>query len=169
MPPRKTLFLAFVLVKHLGQRRTVAWQDTGGNSFYVLLRDTATFYSFADSTPLYDYEPLWALSDSNAGVQSPASIFYRSSYIRTIQTTSPTENRWKQWNKQGGAECYVMDIWSGKEIADLAMLLNHDVERMSALAEIWGGVPRILLRFLRRGLTDSQIELTYKGPAAKAV
>ncbi|KAF8554858.1 hypothetical protein OG21DRAFT_1010570 [Imleria badia] len=71
----KTLFLAYILVKHLGQRRTVAWQDTTGRQFYVLFRDTATFYSLADPTPLYDYGPLWALSESNAGVQVPHPPF----------------------------------------------------------------------------------------------
>ncbi|KAF8559894.1 hypothetical protein OG21DRAFT_1502239 [Imleria badia] len=62
-----------------------------------------------------------------------------------------------------------MDIWSRNEITDLATLLNLDVERMTTLAEKWGGVPRLLLQFLRHGLTDEQIELAYKGPAAKAV
>ena len=76
MPPGKTLFLAYVLVAHLGQKRTVVWQDTTGRPFYVLFRDTATVHSLDDPTPLYDYEPLWALSDSNAGAQSPPSIFY---------------------------------------------------------------------------------------------
>ena len=86
----------------------------------MLFRDTATFYSLADATPLYDYRPLWALSDSNAGVLSPAPILYRPGDVRTIQTTSPNQSRWKEWSKQSGAECYVMDIWSGKEITDLA-------------------------------------------------
>ncbi|KAN0073583.1 hypothetical protein V8E55_012190 [Tylopilus felleus] len=165
----KTLFLAYVLVAHLGQKRTVAWQDPTGAPFYMLFRDTATFYSLTDATPLYDYGPLWALSDSNAGVQSPPSIFYGTTGVRTIQTTSPKESRWKKWSKQGGAECYVMDIWSGKEITDLAMLLNLDVQRMTTLVEKWGGVPRILMKFLRRGLTDAEIESSYKGPAWKAV
>ena len=49
------------------------------------------------------------------------------------------------------------------------MLLNLDVQRMTTLAEKWGGVPRALLRFLRHGLTDAAIELRYKGPASKAV
>ncbi|KAF8548541.1 hypothetical protein OG21DRAFT_1500960 [Imleria badia] len=165
----KTLFLAYVLVARLGQKRTVAWQDTTGRPFYVLFRDTATFYSLADPTPLYDHGPLWALSDSNAGVQSPAPIFYSPDDVRTIQTTSPKESRWKEWSKQSGAECYVMDIWSRKEVTDLTMLLNLDVQRMTTLVEKWGGVPRVLLRFLRRGLTDAEIELRYKGPASKAV
>ncbi|KAN0077949.1 hypothetical protein V8E55_010006 [Tylopilus felleus] len=165
----KTLFLAYVLVAHLGQKRTVAWQDPTGAPFYMLFRDTATFYSLTDATPLYDYGPLWALSDSNAGVQSPPSIFYGTTGVRTIQTTSPKESRWKEWSKQGRAKCYVMDIWSEKEITDLAMLLNLNVQRMTTLAEKWGGVPRILVEFLHDGLTDAEIELSYKGPASKAV
>ena len=130
MPPGKTLFLAYVLVARLGQQRTVAWQYTTGSRFYVVFRDTATFYSLDDATPLYDYQPLWALSDSNAGVQSPAPIFYHQDHVRTIQTTSPKESRWKEWSKQSGAECYVMDIWSGKEIRDLASVTQPSLFRL---------------------------------------
>ena len=49
------------------------------------------------------------------------------------------------------------------------MLSNLDVQRMTTLAEKWGGVPRILVEFLRCGLTDAEIELSYKGPARQAV
>ncbi|KAF8557321.1 hypothetical protein OG21DRAFT_349393 [Imleria badia] len=165
----KTLFLAYILVKHLGKRHTVAWELPNG-SLYVLFRNTATFHSSADMRPLDEYGPLWALSDSNSRVRAPAGIFYSlPRHVRTIQTTSPEESRWKDWSKDAGAVCYVMDIWSEEEIADLAKLLNLDVERMTNLAKEWGGVPRSLLEFVRRGLTDSEIESTYKGPASKGV
>ncbi|KAF8552965.1 hypothetical protein OG21DRAFT_1485803 [Imleria badia] len=165
----KTLFLAYALVARLGQQRTVAWQDTTGRQFYVLFRDTATFYSLADPTPLYDYGPLWALSDSNAGVQSPAPIFYSPDDVRTIQTTSPKQSNWKAWSKYAGAVCYVMDIWSEEEIVDLAKLLNLDIERMTTLAKEWGGAPRSLLQFVRNDLTDEEIESMYTEPASMAV
>ena len=50
-----------------------------------------------------------------------------------------------------------------------SMLLNLDVQRMTTLVEKWGGVPRILMEFLRRGLTDVEIELSYKRFARRAV
>ena len=50
-----------------------------------------------------------------------------------------------------------------------SMLLNLNVQRMTTLAEKWGGVPRILVEFLHDGLTDAEIELSYKAPASKAV
>ena len=121
MSPGKTLFLAYVLVERLGQRRPVAWQLITGHPFYVLFRDTANIYSFDEMAPLDEYGPLWALSDSNSQVRNPEGIFYSlPTRIRAIQATSPKEDRWKQWSKDSGAECYVMDIWSELEIADLA-------------------------------------------------
>ena len=120
MLPGKTLFLAYVLVIHLGQQRTVAWQLPTGSPFYVVFRDTTTFHSFNDTEPLHEYRPLWALSDSNTLIRSPAGIFYQFCHVRTIQTTLPEKSRWKQWTKYSGAGFYIMDIWTEKEIADLA-------------------------------------------------
>ena len=43
-----------------------------------------------------------------------------SAPVRTIQTTLPKRNRWKEWSKEAKAECYIIDIWSEKEIGNLA-------------------------------------------------
>jgi hypothetical protein len=92
----------------------------------MLFRDTtANIYSFDEAAPLDEPEcpsgPLWALSDSNNQVRRPEGIFYGlPTRVRTIQATSPKEDRWKGWSKHSGAERYVMDIWSESEIANLA-------------------------------------------------
>ncbi|KAI0000819.1 hypothetical protein BJV74DRAFT_820874 [Russula compacta] len=166
----KTLFLAYVLVVRLEKQQTVAWQPVDGSPFYVLLRDTATIHSISDTDPLDDFAPIWGLSDSNFMVRTPPSIFVENSpLIRAIQATSPRRDRWKDWSKHAGAECYVMDIWSEMEIAHLAGVLNLDAGRMTFLAREWGGVPRTLLHFLDQGLSDELIEEDYEAQAPEAV
>lgn len=109
-----------MLVACLAKRRPVVWELTNGTPFYVLFKDTATFCSTLDTASLDEHGPLWALSDSNSGVQSPNPIFYGlPSVVKTIQSTSPEQSRWK-WSKYAKAECYVMDIWSELEITNLA-------------------------------------------------
>ena len=119
IPPGRSLFLIYVLVSHLGQRRAVAVQL---RECYALFEESkVSFYSLSDADPLEKFDFLWALVDSNDNVLSPNEIFRGPpNRIRPIQTTSPREKRWKEWSKYNGAKCYVMDIWSEKEIADLA-------------------------------------------------
>ena len=35
------------------------------------------------------------------------------------QTTPPRTVRYKEWSKQVGAKCYIMNIWAKKEFVDL--------------------------------------------------
>ena len=115
------MLVAYVLIACLAERRPVARQLTNAAPFYVLFRDMATFHSIYDTKLLDEHGPLWALSDSSERVQrSPNPIFYGPlSRVKTIQSTSPRENRWKQWSKYADAECYAMDIWSEQEITNL--------------------------------------------------
>ena len=123
IPPGKTLFLMYILVIHLGQRRVVALQLS---DCYAIFKETeVSFHPLNDRMSLYGFTSLWALTDSNAHVQIPCDVFLSPAHIRVIQTTSPREHRWKVWSKHADAVGYVMDIWSMKEISDLASVLMH--------------------------------------------
>ena len=121
MPPGKTLFLVYLLVQRLGERQAVALHFLDGEEYYALFRGDATFHSLHNGTPLDQcHSDIWALCDSNAYVTSPPGVFQGRSDVRIIQTTSPRPARWKEWSKQVGAECYIMDIWSKEEVVGLA-------------------------------------------------
>jgi len=116
----KTLFLVYILVLRLGQRKPVAVQFLDGNSFYALFNDTVSFHRFDDPALLKEGPSVWALCDSNQYITIPGSIFAGCQGVRIIQTTSPKASRWKEWSKQVGAEPYIMDIWSEDEVVHLA-------------------------------------------------
>ncbi|KAH0832415.1 hypothetical protein J3R83DRAFT_13455 [Lanmaoa asiatica] len=118
----KTYFLVYVLIERLREHKPVAFEPLHGRSFYALFTDTVVFHSFDDPMPLHHANhtgDAWALTDSNATVTIPAGVFQRTR-MRIIQTTSPRAHRWKEWSKQYGAERCVMNVWSKKEIEDLA-------------------------------------------------
>ena len=118
--PGKTLFIIYVLVVRLGQKLAVTIQFP---SYYVLFsEEPVSFHSLEDAGPLAKLkdQALWALMDSNAHTLIPSHIFLNPERVRTIQTTSPKEVRWKPWSTQARAARYVMDIWSEEEFDDLA-------------------------------------------------
>ena len=115
--PGKTLFIIYVLVVRLGQRRAVALQLS---DYYALFEESVSFHTLSDEKPLANIHSLWAFTDSNAHTLVPGEIFLgEPDRIRPIQTTAPEANRWKEWSKHSGAVGYIMDIWSEKETGDL--------------------------------------------------
>ncbi|KAI9569721.1 hypothetical protein HD554DRAFT_2327986 [Boletus coccyginus] len=82
---------------------------------------------------------IWAFSDSNHIIRVPTVAFMHTRGVRTFQTTSPRDDRHKEWTKQTGVKLYFMDLWSTEEIEDLAYKLEKK----------WGPVPRKLLEFYR--------------------
>ncbi|KAF8133329.1 hypothetical protein EV363DRAFT_1397562 [Boletus edulis] len=163
----KTLFLVYLLVRLLEQRQKVAVHDID-HQFYVIFTDKVTFHPLVDKKPLRDGGHMWALSDSNhQNSGAPPSGFY--SYpqsVRMIQATSPKKKCWHEWRKQARAECYVMDIWTEREVTNLAKLMGLDVHRMVQLHKKWGGAPRTLLDYL--GESDEAIESSYRDDAIVA-
>ncbi|KAF8347713.1 hypothetical protein F5887DRAFT_953802 [Amanita rubescens] len=165
----KTYFLAYLLINLLWKKHTVALQLPDGRDFYALFKDsTVAFHSLANKDALLDStgSDIWALSNSNAHTPSLKGIFLGVSHVRVIQATLPRE-WWKQRGKEAHGECYIMDVWSRKEIEKLAKLRGLDSERMSFLAQQWGCDPRSLIEFME--LDDSQIEEKYKRRSAEAV
>ena len=117
--PGKTFFAVYMLVARLGQRRAVALQLF---DYYALFEESkVSFHSLSYAMPLANFHSQWALADSNDKIGSPSWIFRGNpDRVRPIQTTSPREVRWKEWSKHTRVVGYVMDIWSEKEIVDLA-------------------------------------------------
>ena len=119
--PGKTLFLIYVLVMHLGQKRAVALQLPNGQPYYALFHASVSIHSLNNPNPLDKFPHLWVLTDSNKQVKCPSGIFLGTpEEIRVIHTAPPQEIWWKGWSKQTCATGYVMDIWSTKEIFDLS-------------------------------------------------
>lgn len=121
MPPGKTYFLAYALVHFLGRKQLVAMQLLDGDPFYLFFGATVTLHSVLHMAPFDNCSFVWALCDSNADIEIPANVFRRQpSKVRVIQATSPKKSRWKEWSKQTGASCYIMDIWTEQEVKSLA-------------------------------------------------
>ncbi|KAF9228951.1 hypothetical protein BS17DRAFT_215610 [Gyrodon lividus] len=163
----KTYFLAYALIERLRKKHPVAF-ELDQNRYALFTGADVTIHSSHSRTPL-EKSDLWALSDSNQFSIIPAWAFQMTPGVRVFQATSPNSSRWKEWSKQHGAEPYIMDVWSTEETADLASLLDFDVERMTALATAWGGVPRPLLRLFRSLTSESAFENKIKRAAFKAV
>ncbi|KAH7886431.1 hypothetical protein F5I97DRAFT_1928284 [Phlebopus sp. FC_14] len=153
----KTYFLIYLLVERLREHKAVAFQ-LSSCPFYVLFTENVTVHSIQHSKPLR-HSDVWGLSDSNSLIMTPAPAFLDLPNVRVVQATSPNRNRWKEWSKQYGAGRYVMKVWSIDEIEDLAVLLGLDVERMTACAKEWGGVPRTLLSFTTSDEGDFECEI----------
>ncbi|KAF8124977.1 hypothetical protein EV363DRAFT_1177202, partial [Boletus edulis] len=163
----KTIFLVYLLVELLGRRQKVAVQYPTIQG-YAIFTDTVAFYPVTDVTPLKSGDRVWALSDSSEKNQSLPRIFYHNlNYTLPIQATSPKKDRWHDWSKQACAECYVMDIWTEQEVANLAYLLELDGGRMISLHKKWGGSVRLLRSYLET--SDQQIEMGYSLDAGLAV
>ncbi|KAF8441611.1 hypothetical protein L210DRAFT_3537693 [Boletus edulis BED1] len=160
----KSLFLVYLLVELLGRCQKVAVHcpDMGG---YAIFTDTVAFYPLTNTLPLRSGDRIWALSDSRGSHKTVPHCFYSNlRYTLPIQTTSLRKERWHDWSKEAGAECYIMDIWTEQEIANLALLLELNGGRMVSLHKRWGGSIRLLLSYLEK--SDQQIEMGYTLDAA---
>ena len=62
----------------------------------------------------------WTLSDSQSF--EPCTAFqYSEGHL--LHTSSPAQDRWKEWVKQLSAKVYVMDVWSLEEFRTLLYVL----------------------------------------------
>ncbi|KAF8435631.1 hypothetical protein L210DRAFT_3550214 [Boletus edulis BED1] len=164
----KSLFLVYLLVHLLRQGCKVAVHDCG-HQFYAVFAESVTFYPVTDIAPLVTGGPMWALSNSGQenGGAPPTRFYAFPKRVRLIQVTSLKKRRWHEWSKQVKAKCYVMDIWTAQEIANLAKLLEYDVQRMVDLGKKWGGDPRTLVTYLEK--SDHKTETWYNDCATGAI
>ena len=67
-------------------------------------------------------EGTWALTDSSGNSEQPCGVFLKAATARiawVVQTTSPSEKRYKEWKKEYRADIFYMDNFS---IADIIAL-----------------------------------------------
>jgi hypothetical protein len=67
----------------------------------------------------------WALSGSNEETVQPCGVFLRAAKAKNawiVQTTSPSETKYKAWEKEREATMFVMDYFSIDEITALGLV-----------------------------------------------
>jgi hypothetical protein len=70
-------------------------------------------------------EGTWALSDSCGKSEQPCDVFLTAATVGNawvVQTTSPSEKRYKEWKKQYSADIFYMDYFSIAEITALRLV-----------------------------------------------
>jgi hypothetical protein len=70
----------------------------------------------------------WALTDSNDRIKQPCNTFLDAAERKIawiVQTTSPLEQRYKDWKKYNWADTFVMDCFSFDEMTALGLVLTY--------------------------------------------
>ena len=121
--PGKTFFLYYLLLHLLSKKIPVAFQLTnciivfqGGNVFKHPL--SAEAYVLPCGT--------WALTDSNDQAKHPCNTFLDAAERKIawiVQSSSPLEDRHKDWQKIHFAQTFVMDCYSLNEMTALGLVL----------------------------------------------
>jgi len=112
----KTVFLFYLVLALImdAQRFAIQWT----HDFYYVVKGPEDVQIHSLNPAEVDaVEDMWALSDSNADVGVPASVFttLRSScYL--VQTSSPKSERWKEWRKQREAGIMAMESFRWDEM-----------------------------------------------------
>lgn len=151
----KSSFLAYVLVRRLGEKRSTIVQLSAEAS-YVLFSDRGAYIfngtrvaSFGGSlveaktndVANLALTDLWALSDGTSDMQAPCTALLKTSAL-VIHAASPTSDHWVQWKKEQRAKLYVMDLWGESELGALlfvtiSLIRRLPVSNIRRLARPW--------------------------------
>src|SRR6266702_570131 len=121
--PGKSCFLYYLLLRLLSQKLPVVLLLS--RHFLVFCDDGVDIHPLDMANPDVFPRGTWALSDSNEEVGSPCSAFIdaaKQEIAWIVQTTSPMEERWKEWKKECSADMFVMVPPSINEITALGSL-----------------------------------------------
>ena len=123
--PGKSLFLIFLIVHFLGQKRPIAVQMYFTFPSYTFLGDQGYSIHYIEDSQLLvsQSSSVWVLCDSGDESMIPNRYFMAPNYrdhTRVIQVTPLNASRWKAFSKRYRAERFVMDIFSDDEIRKLA-------------------------------------------------
>ncbi len=111
----KTCFLYYLLLKLLNLKKTVAFHVN--DQFILLFQDTGvhlhntSFGSLPKGT--------WALTDSRLELCGAFLFGLYSGTAWIVQTTSPSEAKWRRWQKVHTSPVYYMDVCSLDELLAL--------------------------------------------------
>ena len=108
------MFLLYLLVRLLGERKTVALQFSARH--YVLFNEQGINIRKGDSTvPSGSLADAWVLSDSMGMEEIQPCSAFRFSEACLVHTSSPAARDWKDWTKQLAATRHIMDLWTEEE------------------------------------------------------
>ncbi|KAI9464952.1 hypothetical protein BJY52DRAFT_1144826, partial [Lactarius psammicola] len=147
----KSCFLYYLLLHRLSEMTPVALQLL---SYFVVFRDDGVYRYPLDADPDYLPEGTWALSDSNDVAKQPCTAFLGAAQLQCawiVQTASPLEERWKNWQKHRNADTFVMNHISIQEITTLGNVLGLNVGNLRRLYKKWGPSARTCVRLSRDG------------------
>jgi hypothetical protein len=114
----KTCFLFYLLLQRLCQGLPTAFQIHATRFF--LFTDKGSSVHSSDSWLAFP-SGTWALADSSESIMQPCNAFLEASMrdVWVIQTSPPSQSRWKDWKKQRRARLFVMDCPSTDEMEAL--------------------------------------------------
>ncbi|KAH9074236.1 hypothetical protein EDB83DRAFT_1946033 [Lactarius deliciosus] len=139
----KTCFLYYLLFRLLSEGTPVSLQLA---PYVLVFRDDGVYRHSQESEPDYLPTGTWALSDAGHLDEKPCTA-YKGAAGRQIawiiQTTSPSEDRWRQWKKQYTAVVFVMKGFSAEEITALGKVQGLDTSVLLHYYERWGPSARI--------------------------
>ncbi|KAG9024062.1 hypothetical protein FRB95_012137 [Tulasnella sp. JGI-2019a] len=149
----KTIFLFYLAIALIMDGEPFALQI--GNRPLFIVRGPADVQLFnpesADAGVLNGIK--WALSDSNAVLGPPPDIFldpFPPSYV--VQTTLPTQKRWKEWSKQRGAGLIFMKPFNWNEIYFVGTRIETHPVNPNTLMEmftLYGSSAQLCFRLAR--------------------
>ncbi|KAH9061048.1 hypothetical protein EDB87DRAFT_475280 [Lactarius vividus] len=145
----KTYFLYYLLFRLLSEGTPVSLQLAPD---ILVFLDDGVYRHPLDATPDYLPEGTWALSDAGRLDDKPCNAFLDAAgrhIAWIIQTTSPLEDRWRQWKKQYTAVTFVMKGFSAAEITALGKVQGLDASALLRNYEKWGPSARTCVRLVR--------------------
>lgn len=131
----KTLFLFYVLVRRLQERKTVALQINRQQFALFDERGVCLHSSICDYVP----EGAWALSDQT-GEHELCAFTYPFAHV--IRTGYPAAHGWKGWVKRLSARQYIMDVWSLQEFRTLLYMLSSFIYPVISLTHSYQDYPQ---------------------------
>ncbi|KAH9003452.1 hypothetical protein EDB86DRAFT_2362458 [Lactarius hatsudake] len=134
----KTCFLYYLLFRLLSKGTPVSLQLA---PYVIVFRDDGVYRHSQQAEPDYLPTGTWALSDAGRLDEKPCPAYKDAAGRRKawiIQTTSPLEDRWRQWKKQYTAVMFVMQGFSAEEITALGKVQGLDTSVLLHYYEKWG-------------------------------
>jgi len=114
--PGKSCFLYYLLFHLLNEKKTVAFQV---GEVFILFQDTGIQRCGTTSTDrLIIPSGTWALTDSCTGFEKPCNAFLNAplGHAWIVQTTSPSENKYAQWQQEQNAKTFWMQVFPLDEL-----------------------------------------------------
>ncbi|KAH9000664.1 hypothetical protein EDB86DRAFT_3075130 [Lactarius hatsudake] len=163
---RKSSFLYYLLLRLLSEGKPIALQLS--KHFLIFQGAGTEIYPNELADPTVVPKGTWALSDSNDRAKQPCTMFLDAaeqhiSWI--VQTTSPLEERWRDWAKRHLADMFVMSHFSIDEIK----MLNLDINNIQCFYKEWGPSAHTCVQLSRNPTLEVTHEEAVKRAASRFI